>query len=156
MTSYTSVPIIPTLAPTTIYDDEQQPLKDQLDRIYTDTANTVNDKKRRDAYYTTEEITNDVWVDNKAIYTKTLRFPDAGNIAAGANVGTHGITGLAFVVDVRVVTSDGTTRKILPFADPVAGNAASVNVTATQVVVTAGATFGANQNGYAILYYTKT
>lgn len=156
MTNYLEpVPSIPTLAPTNVYTEDQQPIRDQLDKIYTDVSNVVNDKKRRDNYLLTEQITNDVWVDGKAVYTKTLRAPATGNIAAGANNIPHGITTIDSLVDIRVVVSDGTTRKPLPYAHPTAANAAAVDVTATNIVITAGASFGANFNGYAIIQYTK-
>lgn len=153
MSSYLGpVPDIPSLAPTNFYAEDQQPIRDQLDKVYTDIANVVNDKKRRDIYLQTEVITNDLWVNNKAVFTKTIAVPA---IAAGANNIAHGITTIADLVDIRVVVSDGTTRKILPYASPTAANSASVDVTGTNIVITAGAGFGANFTGYAIIQYTK-
>lgn len=153
MSSYLEpVPNIPTLAPTNVYQEDEQPIRDQLDKIYTDVANVVNDKKRRDTYLQTEDITNDVWVNNTPVFTKTIAIPA---INAGVNTIPHGIITISDLVDIRIVVSDGTTRKILPYASPTVANSASVDVTITDIVITAGASFGANFAGYAIIQYTK-
>jgi hypothetical protein len=155
MSSYLGpVPNIPSLAPTNIYNETTQPLRDQLDNIYTDVANVVNDKKRRDSYLTIETITNDLWTDGNPVFSKTVA---TGVLAAGGvNLIAHGIVSIADLVDIRVMVSDGTTQKLLPYASSVAASAASVDVTAVNVVITTGAAFGAGFSGYAILQYTKT
>lgn len=157
MSSYLGpIPSIPTLAPTNIYEEDQQPLRDQLDKIYTDVSNVVNDKKRKDTYLLEEDITIDTWVDGKPIFRKTIA---TGTINQGAtNNISHGISTIDDLVDIRVVVDDGGSppnRKILPYASPTAANAASVDVTNTNVVIITGASFGTAYTGYIYIQYTK-
>lgn len=154
------IPNIPTLAPTNIYQENTQPMRDQLDKIYTDVANVVNDKARSYRYLTTEDITNDVWVqadpqgNPNPVFTKTVAL--AAPLIAGANVTAHGITDFDTLVNVRAMVTDGTNHRLIPYANPTAANAAGIDVDATNITITVGATFGANYDGYAILQYTKT
>lgn len=156
MSSYLGpVPNIPTLAPTNFYPEDQQPIHDQLAIVYTDIANVVNDKKRSDNYQLNlnfENVTNDVWVDGKPVFKKVLA---TGTLAAGANVIPHGITTLQTLVDIRVMVSNGTLQRPIPYASPVANAEASVDVNSTQVGINVGAAFGANFSGYIIMEYTK-
>lgn len=167
MSSYTEpVPNIPTLAPVNVYQDETQPLRDQLDHIYTDVSYVTNDKKRRSQYLLQEDITNDIWVQTPAdsqsapnpVYTLTL---PTGAIAAGANPINHGIVDsggssiLDTVVDIRVMVKNASTQRMIPYATPTIGDAAGVEVTALQVIITLGATFGNDYTGYVVMEYTK-
>lgn len=159
MTSYTEpVPNIPTLAPTNVYQEDTQPMRDQLDKIYTDTANVVNDKARREQYLTTEDISADTWVqpdpqgNPNPIFKKTVALPGVLPQAAFA----HGITDFGTLVNVRAMVTNGTNYRLIPYASPTITDAASIDVDATNVTIAIGATFGANYNGYVILEYTKT
>lgn len=153
MASYLEpVPNIPSLSPTSSFQEDNEPLLDKLSRNYTDTANVVNDKARRQIYLTQEDITNDSWVDNKAIFRKTVDIPA---LAVGVNNVAHGITNLETIVSFRAIVSNGTNQRPLPYASPTAANSASVDVTTTNIVIECGASFGANFNGYAHLEYTK-
>jgi len=154
MTSYLGpVPNIPTLEPVNIYEESQIPLKDQVDEIYTKTAFVVNDKKRRDQYLQQEDITTDTWVDGLPIFTKTVAI-SAIPVGATTNY-PHGIAGLKTLVDIRIMVTNGTTQRLLGYAHPTAANAAAVDVNATNIVITTGASFTANMAGYAIMQYTK-
>lgn len=156
MVSYLEpVPNVPSLSPTSIFQDDSQPLLEKLNQSYTDTANVVNDKKRRDTYLTQEDITNDNWVNQKAIFRKTIRIPATGNLAVGINNVPHGISSLETLVSFRSIVTNGTNQRPLPYASPTAANSASVDVTSTNIVIETGASFGANFNGYAHLEYTK-
>lgn len=153
MTSYTSIPNIPTLSPVNIYANDQRPITDQINDIYTDISNIVNDKKRSDPYFQIEDITTDVWVDGKAVFRKTI---PTGTLSTGAtNTIAHGIITIDTLVDLRVEVSNGTNRRILPYASPTAANSASVDVGTTNVVIVTGSGFGANYSGYIIMQYTK-
>jgi hypothetical protein len=162
MSSYTEpVPNIPTLAPVNVYQDDTQPLRDQLDHIYTDVSYVTNDKKRRSQYLLQEDITNDIWVQTPAdsqdapnpIYTLTL---PTGALAAGANAIPHGIVTIGTLVDIRAVVTNGTTQRPIPYANPTAANSAAIDVDTNNVTITLGAGFGANYTGYIIMEYTKT
>lgn len=153
------VPNIPTLGPVNIFPQDQYRLEDQVDWIYTDIAYCVNDKKRSDQYLLFEDITNDNWVvtdpsiqDPQPIFRKTFA---TGVLAAGANTIAHGITNFTTLVDHRISVTDGTTSRMLGYANPTAANSAAVDVDATNVTITLGAGFGANYSGYITLYYTK-
>lgn len=154
------IPNIPTLAPTNIYQEDTQPIRDQLDKIYTDVSNVVNDKARAYKYLTTEDITNDLWVDTdpegtpNPVFTKTVAL--SAPLAAGANVTAHGIVDFDKLVNVRAMVTDGSNNRLIPYANPVAANSAAIDVDATNITITVGAGFGANYDGYVILQYTKT
>ena len=151
--SYTSIPNIPTLSPVNIYAEDQRPLIEQINDIYTDISYVVNNKKRRDTYLQVEDISNDLWVDNKAIFRKTIA---TGILAAGAtNSIAHGIVTLDRLIDIRVMVTNGTNQRTLPYANPTASSSAAVDVDITNVVITTGATFGANYQGFIIMEYTK-
>lgn len=159
MTSYIEpIPNVPTLSPTNIYEEDTQPIRDQLDKIYTDTSNVVNDKARREQYLTTEDITADTWVEPdpqgnpNPIFRKAIA---TGVLAAGANTIAHGITDFDKLVNIRVMVTDGTNHRLIPYANPTAANSAAVDVDATNVVITLGAGFGANYQGYILIWYTK-
>lgn len=159
MSSYLGpTPAIPTLSPTQIYADDTQPLERQLDYIYTDVAFCVNDKARAYQYLQTEDITNDDWTtatqDSPApIYTKTLA---TGPLLAGVNTIPHGITGFGTLVNIRVMVTNGTNQRLLGYSSPTITDCASVDVSATDVVITLGATFGLGYTGYIWVEYTKT
>jgi len=151
--SYTSQPLIPMLSPVTIYKESQRPLTDQVNDLYINISDIVNDKKRADKYLKEEVITNDVWVDGKAVFRLTI---PTGVLAAGAtNTIPHGIVTIDTLVNDRVMVSNGTNQRKLGYSSSVAANAASVDVNATNVVIVTGAGFGANYEGYVILEYTK-
>lgn len=153
MSSYTSIPDIPTLSPVNIYAEDTRPLTDQINDIYINISSIVNDKKRRDTYLLQEDITTDVWVDGKPVFRKTIA---TGVLTQGAtNNIAHGISTIETLVDIRVMVTDGTTQKLLPYASPTAANSASVDVNATNVVIVTGATFGVNFSGFIYLNYTK-
>jgi hypothetical protein len=153
MTSYTSQPDIPTLSPVNIYAEDTRPINDQINDIYTDISNIVNDKKRRDTYLLQEDITIDVWVDQRSVFRKTVA---TGALTAGAtNTIAHGITTLSTLVDVRVMVTNGTNQRTIPYAHPTAANAGAVDVDATNIVITLGAGFCAGYSVYAIIQYTK-
>lgn len=152
MSYLASTPNIPSLSPTHFYPHGQQPLEDQLNDAWTDVSNIVNDKARRYNYILTEQVTNDTWVDGKAVYQKVV---EIAALAAGVNNTAHGIQTLDTLVDVRVMVSNGTNQRLLGYANPTAANCAAVDVDATNIVITTGAGFGANYEGYAILFYTK-
>lgn len=162
MSSYIEpVPNIPTLAPVNVYQDDTQPLRDQLDHIYTDVSYVTNDKKRRSQYLLQEDITNDIWVQSPAdsqnapnpIFTLTL---PTGVLSAGANVIPHGIVTIATLVNIRAMVTNGTNQRLIPYANPTAANSAAIDVDATNVTITLGAGFGANYEGYIIMDYTKS
>lgn len=152
MSYLASTPNIPSLSPTHFYPQDQQPLQDQLNDAWTDVSNIVNDKARRYNYLLTEQVTNDLWVDGKPVYQKVV---EIAALAAGVNNTPHGIQTLDTLVDVRVMVSNGTNQRLLGYANPTAANSAAVDVDATNIVITTGAGFGANYEGYAILFYTK-
>lgn len=156
MTSYTSIPALPTLSPTNFYSEDQQPIRDQLDNVYTDIANVTNDKARRYNYQImldNENITNDLWVDGDTIFNKVIA---TGTITAGAtNNIPHGIDTIDILVNIRVMVTDGTTQRLLGYANPTAANSAAVDVDATDVIITTGAGFGAGFEGYVYMEYTK-
>ena len=168
MTSYVEpIPNLPTLAPTNIYTEDTQPIRDQLDKIYTDVSNVVNDKSRANRYLDIEDITNDVWTDpdpqadpnpifTKTISTSKITAPVAGVLTAGAiNTLPHGIIDFDYLVNARVCVSDGTTGRVIPFSSPTAAKSASVEVNSTNIFIEIGAAFGAGYSGSAILEYTK-
>ena len=153
MTSYTSQQLIPMLSPVTIYKEGQRPLTDQVNDLYISISDIVNDKKRADRYLQEEVITNDVWVDDKAVFRLTV---PTGALTAGATKNIpHGITTIETLVNVRVMVTNGTNQRLIGYANPVAANSGAVDVDATNVVITLGAGFGASYSGYAILEYTK-
>jgi len=151
--SYTSQQLIPMLSPVTIYKEGQRPLTDQLNDLYINISDIVNDKKRCDQYLQEEVITNDVWVDGKAIFRLTV--PTGVLVAGATNTIPHGITTLETLVNDRVMVSNGTNQRKLGYSSSVAANAASVDVNTTNIVIVTGAGFGANYQGFAILEYTK-
>lgn len=159
MSSYLGpTPAIPTLSPTQIYADDTQPLRDQIDYIYTDVAFVVNDKARAFQYLQTEDITNDDWTTTTQdtpvpIYTKTLA---TGSLVAGVNTIAHGITGFGTLVNIRVMVTNGTNQRLLGYSSPTIGDCASVDVNATNAVITLGASFGLGYTGWIIMQYTKT
>jgi len=153
------VPNIPTLGPVNIFPEDQYRLEDQIDWIYTDIAYCVNDKARSEDYLLQEDITNDNWVvtdpstqDGQPIFRKTFA---TGVLAAGVNTIPHGITDFTTLVNHEITVTDGTTSRMLGYAHPTAANAASVDVNATNVVITLGAGFGAGYSGWITLRYTK-
>lgn len=155
MSSYlASTPNIPSLSPTTFYPNDQQPLQDQLNNAWTDVSNIVNDKARRYNYLETEQVTNDTWVDGKAIYLNVVDIPSSA-LAAGVNNVAHNIATIDTLVDVRVMVTDGSNQRLLGYANPTAANSAAVDVDATNIILTVGAGFGAGYSGKAILLYTK-
>ena len=91
-------------------------------------------------------------MDGKPVYQKVV---EIAALAAGVNNTAHGIQTLDTLVDVRVMVSNGTNQRLLGYANPTAANSAAVDVDATNIVITTGAGFGANYEGYAILFYTK-
>ncbi len=153
------VPNVPSLSPVNIYEEEIQPLNVQVDKVYTDTANVVNDKARREQYLLQEDITADTWPNENQneiplqVFRKTL---ETGVLTAGiANIIPHGIVTIDRLIDIRVMVTNGTTRRFIPYASPILANNASVDVTSTNVTITLGATFGAGYSGYIIMQYTK-
>lgn len=151
--SYTSQPLIPTLSPVNIYAEDTRPMKDQINDIYITISSVVNDKKRRDTYLQIEDITSDIWVDGKVVFRKVI---PTGTLTAGAtNTIAHGITTIQTLVDIRVMVTNGTNQRLLGYASPTAANAAAVDVNATNVVITTGASFGAGYSGFICMEYTK-
>lgn len=159
MTSYLGpVPAIPTLSPTNIYPEDVQPLEVQIDQVYTDIAFVVNDKARANQYLLQEDITNDDWVTSTAnspipIYTITL---PTGALVNGINNIPHGILGFDTLVDIRVMVSNGTNQRMIPYSSPTAINSASIDVDNTNVILTLGVGFGAGYSGWIIMQYTRT
>lgn len=161
MSSYLEpVPNVPSLSPVNIYENQIQPLEEQVDKVYTDTANVVNDKARREQYLLQEDITADTWPNDNQneiplqIFRKTL---ETGALTAGAtNNIAHGISSLNKLIDIRVMVTNGTNQRVLPYASPTLANNASVDVDTTNVVIVLGATFGAGYSGYIVMQYTKT
>ena len=155
MSSYLqSVPDIPSLAPTTFYEEDIQPLRDQIQLIYPQIADIVNDKKRRDSYLQQEVVTADLWQDGKSIYTKTVSL---GTLTQGAtNTIAHGITTIDWLVNVIVSARNATpSRRVIGYSSPTIANTASIDVNNTNIVIVTGATFGAGFVAWATLYYTK-
>lgn len=155
MTSYLGpVPNIPTLSPVRIYADDQYELKDQLDDMHIDIAFIVNDKKRRDQYLQTEDVTTDTYVNGEVIFRKVI---PTGVLNQGAtNNIAHGITGLVTLVNIFVNVSNGTNQRMLGYASPNVTDMAAVDVNGTNVVILTGATFGANYSGQIYIFYTKS
>lgn len=153
MTSYTSQPNIPTLTPVDNFTDDEQPLRDKLNKIYTDIANIVNDKKRKDQYLQQEDITADVWVNGKAIFRQT--FPTGTLAATNTNPITTNIKTIDTLVLAYGSITNGTTQKTLPYSNPDATQNIAVDVTSTQILLTTGAGMPANYSGYITIFYTK-
>lgn len=149
--SYTSQPNIPTLSPVDLFTDDEEPLRDKLNKVYTDIVNICNDKKRKEQYLQQEDITIDTYADGKAVFRQTYPVPA---LVAGPNTINHNVT-IDSLVDIWGSVSDGTTRVPLPFVSPVAANQVGVSVTATQIVLNVGGGFGANFVGFITMYYTK-
>ena len=154
------VPNIPTLGPVNIFPEDQYKLEDQIDWIYDDIAYCVNDKARSEQYLLLEDITNNNWVvadpstqDGQPIFRMTFA---TGALAAGVNTIPHGIIGFVTLVNHEITVTDGTTSRMLGYPSPVAANAASVDVNATNVIITLGAGFGAGYSGYITLRYTRS
>lgn len=154
------VPNIPTLGPVNIFPEDQYRLEDQIDWIYTDIAYCTNDKARSEQYLLFQDITNNNWVvtdpstqDAQPIFRKTFA---TGVLAAGANVIAHGIADFVTLVNHEITVTDGTTSRMLGYPSPVAANAASVDVDATNVTITLGAGFGAGYSGYCTVRYTRS
>lgn len=160
MSSYLEpVPAIPSLPPLNIFDDDTQPMEEQLDSMYTMTADVVNDKARAELYLLQEDITNDTWVSSTPEDISDPIFRNViatGVLAAGANVIAHGITNFDTLVNIRVMVTNGSNQRLIPYANPTAANSAAVDVDATNVTITLGAGFGANYEGYIIMQYTRS
>ena len=154
MSSYLGpVPNIPSLPDVNIYADDQMPLRDQIDSIYTNIAFIVNDKKRRDQYLQIEDITTDTWVNGEPIFRKVI--PTGVLIQGATNNVPHGITTIESLVNIFVVVTNGSNQRMLGYASPTIANCASVDVNATNVVIVTGATFGVGYSGYIYMFYTK-
>ena len=154
MSYLTPVQAVPTLPPTIIYEEAQYPLKNQLQDLYTQIADVVNLKASNEIHQLNQLPTNDFWVDGRTIFTKTIA---TGTLAQGAtNTIAHGITGFMTLVKHEIAVTNGTNQRMLPYANPTAADSAAVDVNATNVVITTGASFGAGYSGFITLFYTTT
>lgn len=109
-------------------------------------------------YSTSEQNTGFTWIDDKAIYKKTVylnQFPDN----ASANF-PHSISNLGTVVNFEgIATNNTTTTFPIPFVSRSAvTDQIEIQITSTDVFIYTGTNFWHDNNffGYVTIYYTKS
>ncbi len=105
-------------------------------------------------YTTSEQNTGRTWIDGKTIFQKTVV------IAAGPNNSTvnvaHGIVGLDYVVDYKMMLSNGTFQIFVPDVEATAVIQLHHAFDDTNIILVSG--LGGDWSTYAgacTLYYTK-
>ena len=129
---------MPFLRTSRNFPEDQKLLLVQINKAYVDTANCVND--RTIGLYPTNfpAITGNQFFLSGNLKQQTLRqvyqFTSAGNIAHGINTSTFG----GFILIIGTFT-DGSVWYPLPYVDSTAANnQVSIQVTSTNIVITAG------------------
>ena len=129
---------VPFLRQQRLFPQDSQALSVEIDRMYTDVANAVNNRSL--AVYTSNQSTQngDSWYLNGLRYAgfrQFYQFSAAGNIPHNINV-----SNIFAFVNIYGTFTDGTVWYPLPYVNVVAANnQVSVTVTATNIVITAGA-----------------
>lgn len=106
-------------------------------------------------YSTTEKDTGFTWVDGKTIYKKTVNFGSLPN--ATSKTVAHNITNLYRVVKVECIAynSGSAINTPIPLVSAV-GNNSTMDINATNIVMSAGVDRSAFDECYVTLYYTKS
>ena len=129
---------VPFLRQQRLFPQEMQALTVEVDRAYTDIASSVN--SRTIGVYTNNNSvqTGEIWHQNGVSYSGFRRFYSfaaAGNIPHGINT-----SNIFAFIKIYGTFTDGTVWYPLPYVDvAAANNQVSVTVTATNIVITAGA-----------------
>lgn len=133
-------------------DDNSQALSVEVNRSYIDIANKVNERTIGTYAVNAPVITGDRWFLSGAssrqqglrqVYT----FTAAGNIAHGIN-----LSNISAFVKIYGTFTNGTNWYPLPYVDTnAAGNCISLNVTPTNIVITAGGGAPAITSGTIVL-----
>ena len=108
-----------------------------------------------DDYSTEETFTGKYWIDGKKIYRKVIDFgmlPDANTKSV-----PHNISNLDFIIDYKIITSNGTTFWELPVTsvgDIKVQTKSFVNK--TNITIDCGSNRSDYTSTYVTLEYTKT
>lgn len=122
------------------FPEKMPALTVQIDKAYVDTANCVNDRIIGIFATNRPSITGEQWylaggASKQQTLRQVYRITGAGNYAHGIN--TSAISGFTAIYGTA---TDGTSWYPLPYVNAVAANnQIALSVTATNIVVTAGA-----------------
>lgn len=131
----------------------------QLQQQHIQVSNSVNANIDDLSYWTRERQTSFTWVNNNAIWTKTIATSSWAMVGT-VNTIPLGITGNFTIIDMVCCISDGTlsssTTLLLPHLDvAVAANQISIIRTGTNVILTSGGTDYSAYSGYVTVYFIK-
>lgn len=106
-------------------------------------------------YSTSEVDTGTTWVDGKTIYKKTVDFGALPN--ATTKTVAHGISNLYRVIKYECIAynSGSSSNTPVPLVSAV-GNNSTIDINATNIVMSAGVDRSAFDECYVTLYYTKS
>jgi len=138
-------------------EDQKQQFQYQLQTQHIQVANSVNTIIDDESFFTRERQTSFAWIDNRAIYTKTITGVVVGSTTTPY---PHGITGLNKVILLQGSAQNAqpiTTFALpLPYIDPVTLlNSIGIFVDNTNLYLNVG---NAAFSGYLFsvtIYYTK-
>ena len=110
-------------------------------------------KEEAKEVYCTNETVIGTWIDGKQLYRKTVNFGALPNNTT--KTVPHNITDLDYVVSIRGVAVNGSTRIILPHVSP--STPVQLYIDGDNIAVTAGAgNFSVYSVSHVVVEYTKT
>lgn len=137
------------------FQQDEQELKLLLSKSYTEIALSCNYKTN--GIYDVVETQNGQQFNNPASdQDKRFAFRKMFNIDPAALTFNHGITGVTQFTFIYGVINTAIDSRPLPYVDVVnVTNQTAIRVTATQVIITNGATAQAITGGIVVLEYLK-
>jgi hypothetical protein len=107
------------------------------------------------SYSTAERDTGATWIDEKKIYSITLKWKNQSlnNTLSFA----HGISDIDVIVDYKAIYCDGDSYVRFPITGASSDKNVGLRINATKVIITGTDTYSAQsgRNLYVTVYYTK-
>ena len=109
-----------------------------------------------DVYSTSETITNKIWIDNKPIYRKVIKFTQGLN--GGVNEIAHNIADIDSIVDVNMLLKFNTTVYFNSAFESTSAYISLSGATPEKIFIGVGSSWGNSfKQGFTIIMeYTKT
>ena len=141
-------------------EDQKQQFQYQLQNQHIQVANSVNATIDDESFFTKERMTSFTWVNNRAIYTKTIP-TSAWTVGGTVNTIPTGISTNFIVINMLCCISNGTlsssTTLLLPHIDVnVAANSIEIIRQGTNINLFSGGTDRSSYSGYVTVYYIKS